>query len=105
MGPFKVIRFQENNTVVILQNGKPRTINLDKIKPAYGFSDSANSNNENLIPDLVLPSHSPPRISAPPEIPQIKKKEKKRVTFTSFVRICDIDKPKHMPFRCVRMKT
>jgi len=76
LGPFKVIRFQENNTVVILHNGKPRTINLDKIKPAYGFSDSDNSNNGNLIPDLVLPSHSPPCTSAPPEIPQIKKKEK-----------------------------
>ena len=35
-GPFKVIRFNDNNTLVILRDNKHQTLNLDKVKPAYG---------------------------------------------------------------------
>ena len=36
-GPFKVIKFLENNTVVISRDGKHQGVNLDKVKTVEGF--------------------------------------------------------------------
>ena len=59
LGPFKVLEFKDNNTVVILRNDNPFTINIDKVKPAFGFceeSQQSNHRHELPRPDTFLPS-------------------------------------------------
>ena len=100
IGPFKVVEFRNNNTVVIIRDDKPYTINIDKVKPAYGFTDTALPPTTN--PDVPLSKNlaqPQPPISVP-----IEPYKKKSVSFTSFVRVWDPSKPKCLPFRCVRMK-
>jgi len=99
--PFKVLEFRDNNTVIIIRDGKPQTINLDKIKPAYGFSYPQNqtktSDNEVLHkPPANRPTATQSCENTPPK--------KKSVSFTNFVRIWDPNRPKYLPFRCIHMK-
>lgn len=53
LGPFEVIQFKDNNTVTISRNGSPYTINLDKVKPAYGFNEPTPSVTEKF----QVPTH------------------------------------------------
>jgi len=102
-GPYKVLEFKSNNTVVIFRNGKPYTINLDKVKPAYGFQNDTQThedNHEATVDALPLPCTT----DAPNNENNGDNKKKKRVSFTSFVRIWDPQRPKSLPFRCIRMK-
>jgi len=100
-GPFKVLTFRDNNTVVISLDGKPQMINLDKGKPAHGFSDPYNQID---VTDSQL--HRIPSTSHPcnTQSSRYKNNKKKSVFFTSFVRIWDPQHPKHIPFHCIRMK-
>ena len=105
-GPFKVLKFHDNNTISILREGKPYTINLEKVKPAYGFSDHLQIKKNNPDPEkLTTPEEEiTNQTSVSPPVPAQNKKIKKTVTFTSFVRIWDPQKNKNLPFKCIRMK-
>ena len=99
-GPFKVLKIQHNNTILISKDGRPYTINLEKVKPVYRFYDDSQP--------IAQPSHSspviiPPKVSQQPPIQIQHIKRKKSVSSTNFVRICDPFHPKQIPFRCVRM--
>jgi len=56
VGPFKLLEFKNNNTVVILRNERPYTINIDKIKPAFGFDEE---------PELTIQRNETPCTSVP----------------------------------------
>ena len=108
-GPFKVLKFQDNNTVIIIRDGKHHTININKIKRVYGFSDppqvlhshTDSTNRDFICLPLKTDRNNDQIISHPPSENCNKKKT---VTFTSFVRIWDPERPKHAPYRCVLMK-
>ena len=40
VGPYRIVEFRDNNTITILKDNKPYTVNLEKVKPAFGFDDT-----------------------------------------------------------------
>lgn len=59
IGPYKILEFKDNNTITIMKDDKPYTVNLEKVKPAFGFNDEPTDSKprlELLHPDTFLPS-------------------------------------------------
>ena len=84
-----------------MRDDKPQTINLDKVKPAYGFSDPQNQTKPS---DNEVPNIPPPNCLTATQSCESTPPKKKSVSFTNFVRIWDPNRPKYLPFRCIRMK-
>jgi len=105
VGPFKVLEWRDNNTVVISRKDKPYTKNIEKAKPAFGFDDSSTTTKVHmklpvtrepvLLPDAVLfyenDNHS--AIEPLPTITKLPEKENKnkmkRVTFSTWSSVHD----------------
>ena len=43
VGPFPVVKLHDNNTITVSKDGKNLTLNIDKVKPAFGFDDTGSS--------------------------------------------------------------
>jgi len=119
IGPFKVLEWRDNNTVIIKKNDKPYTTNIEKIKPAFGFDDCGT---QKIVPikvpttvELVpLPAQFPsgtnnqatidslPLTTKPPEETKIKKI--KHVTFSKWSSVHDPKYPNSLTLRFSRTK-
>ena len=71
LGPFDVLE-RNDKTFVILQNGKPTTVTIDRLKPASPSGDVAPTSSAAPRPpnaflvDVSIPPAAPPSASAPP---------------------------------------
>jgi transposase InsO family protein len=130
IGPYETVEFKDNNTVTIMKDNKPYTVNLDKIKPAFGFDDALLSDS-----DTCSTPHAPTHSQAPApafqneslrasdnpshvliqDLPVLDKKTleidnsitnkvKKKVTFSRWARMVEPYRPCYMPHRYIRTK-
>ena len=117
VGPFKVLEWRDNNTMVILRNEKPYTINIEKVKPAFGFDDSITKTNiQDKIPPksisvpliLDLPTNTIPDHTSIDstlncqDVPKIK--EKRHVTFANWSSVHYPHRTQNLPLRTTRTK-
>ena len=69
IGPFVVVKLKDNNTIVILKDGKHLTINIDKVKPAFGFSETQSdvnfSSSKETQPKVTIETPEPPSVLVP----------------------------------------
>lgn len=112
VGPFKVIAFKDNNTLTVLRNDKPFTINLDKVKPAFGFD---------ILPAPPLPQSDPPFPQSDTPLPPLSttlnvrntncdessspiRIKDSRVRFSDWSEVFNPDDPPFLPKKLVRTK-
>ena len=115
-GPYKVLSHQDNNTITISVDEKPTVVNLDKVKPAFGFIDP---NQCTDTPETQTPSESnhktpentPPSIPELPPLPSLSmktpldaQKSSKTVRFAHWARLCEPRRSPSLPGRYIRLK-
>ena len=86
--------------LIIMRDGKPQTINLDKVKLAYCISDPQN---QTKTSDNKEPYISPANRQTTTQSCENQPLKKKSVSFTNFVHISDPNLPKYLPICCIRM--
>ena len=62
LGPFEVVSFHDNNNVTIIKDGKHCRLNIEKVKPAFGFDDPIGNTTNSTPPpppDKVLAMKTP----------------------------------------------
>ena len=121
IGPFKIICLRDNNTITIQKDDKQHTINIDKVKPAFGFDDDnplhTRTSKPPMVPSVIVtppppPPHSP--ILAEPTVPLENQQrinpavpeppKKKSVTFSNWCRLFEPNRPSAIPYRLSRLK-